>query len=208
MELRVAPATDPDNATTLIPDGTSIRDLAADDDYIYYWEFDSRNVFRIGWDGGEPEVFLTDYIPNGMMVYEGYLYFFDDYLWRMPVSGGEPENLADGHFEALFTAEGDTIYWTDQNNNSVNAYTLGEPRRKQLASFAGSAPRQPRVQGGQVYFTRNSTNCSVLYTTNKDTNEALEHEYVTQGFDSASVWRVEESSVVLLADDGVYRVAR
>jgi hypothetical protein len=142
------------------------------------------------------------------------LYLLDSYLYRVPITGGEPEFLSDAHFEALFDAEGDTIYWTDQNNDSVNAFTLGGPRGYQLASVVTGTPTQPRVADGVVYFTQFggefaslAGGCNVLFQSGLDYTE-LEYEYVAQGFLNATVWVANASNVILIGDDGVYSVDR
>jgi hypothetical protein len=207
VDIMTAEVTAPEVHTALLEGRPQLRDFVVDDEASYWWEYDTRTIYRLSHAGGEAQALLADVIPNGLLSHGGFLYYIDSSLFRIAVSGGEPEMLLyDGGFEAKFTADGADVYWADDNFNLINAYTPGAQRKRALASVY-STPGQPRVHAGQVYFT-NWSDCSRLLTSNKDVNAELEYEVVVQGFRLAQVQGVTATHVFLTGSDGVYKVAR
>jgi hypothetical protein len=205
VDLVTADVTSPDDQTVLLEGRGQVRSFAADGEATYWWEYDNRTVFRMV-HGGEPAEFLPDTIPNGIMSHGGFVYFLDDGLRRVPTSGGTPELLDDDGFEALFGADGDDIYWSDDNFNTTRVYNVATKKSWPLASFVDGSPGQPRGLAGKAYFT-DGAECSRLLTSN-DGNEQWAYEVVTQGLHRAQVHAVTEAHVFLIGADGVYRVAR
>jgi hypothetical protein len=206
VDILTADVTSPGTSTVLSEGRTQLRNFAVDGEASYFWEYDSRITYRLSHSGGDPVELLTGTIPNGFMSHGGFLYFIDEGLQRVPTSGGEVETLDDDGFEALFGADGDDIYYSDDNFNPVRVFSLDTGRGWPLASFADGAPGQPRALAGQAYFT-NGAECSRLLTSN-DGNAQWAYEVVVQGFHRAQVHAVTATHVFLIGADGVYRVGR
>lgn len=206
VDILMADVTAPDAPSVLVEGRPQLRNFVVDDEASYWWEYDTRIVYRLLHTGGDPVELLTDAIPNGMMSHEGFLYFIDDGLERIPTSGGDVETLDNDGFEALFGADGADIYYSDGNFNTVRVFHVDTMSGWPLASFIYDAPGQPRGLDGIAYFTDGKT-CSRLLTSN-DGNGQWDYEVVVQGFDRAQVHAVTATHVFLIGADGVYKVAR
>jgi hypothetical protein len=201
VDLGVAALADPTMNVVIAP-GVTVRDFDADDDAAYYSAAEA-GIFRAPADGSGP-VLVTQRFAEGMIVHEGYIYFIDsdnETLERVAVTGGEPEQLASAFFDGVFDAEGSTVVWGDDSEETINAWEQGATTRTILASLGVfDSPDDVALHGSDVYWVSGGFGCDELFSVPLAGGEKRRVSYGYTGVD----WIADTDSHMYLVGDAVW----
>ncbi|HEX2734701.1 MAG TPA: hypothetical protein VHM70_24015, partial [Polyangiaceae bacterium] len=122
-------------------------------------------------------------------------------LERVAVTGGEPEQLASAFFDGVFDAEGSTVVWGDDSEETINAWEQGATTRTILASLGVfDSPDDVALHGSDVYWVSGGFGCDELFSVPLAGGEKRRVSYGYTGVD----WIADTDSHMYLVGDAVW----
>ncbi|WP_437969236.1 hypothetical protein WMF04_08040 [Sorangium sp. So ce260] len=213
VRLLAAPATSLSTSTVLAEGIGFPAQLTLDATNAYYDQGDPQAIWKVALDGGgAPEVLVPSGHPLGMISHDGALYWLDfatKHLERVAREGGTRERLAEVFFGGPMAAAGASVFWVDSSLNTVNQWRDGAAAIDVLHDIEkvpnrDTDPSAVAVSGDTVYWLQ-GFGCVELWQVKTDGTGARR---TASGFFNADWLAADESHVVVVARDAVYRVDR